>query len=152
MISIAIALVASAPSAAMPAPTPPPLVAPAPAHGAAALKAVGMSDAGIAVLRQQSAPDPDAKAAFTKRQAMRAKLAQAASANPFDLDAFASALREASLLEATARSRNEERIVTTLKALPAADRPIFAKAVFGNPAAPSPGAVPKPPVPPKPAN
>lgn len=142
MIGIAIALVAAAPAAAPAAPP-----SPMPPRGAAAMKALGMSDAGIAVLRAQSAPDPDAKAQLAKRQAMRAKLADAAAANPFDVDAFAALLRESSLMEATARSRNEERIVTTLKALPAADRPIFAKAVFGGPPAP-----PAPVSPPRPGN
>ncbi|WP_162527285.1 hypothetical protein [Sphingomonas solaris] len=149
MIASLIALVAStatpAPAAPPAAATPPARVAPsqATARGAAAMKALGMSDAGIAVLRKQSAPDPDARAMLAKRQALRAKLAEAAAATPFDVDAFAELLRESSTLEQSVRARSEERIVTTLKALPAADRPIFARAVFAAPAV-APAALPKP--------
>ncbi|WP_156679861.1 hypothetical protein [Sphingomonas profundi] len=145
MIATVLALVAAAPAVAQATPPTPP----GQPRGAAAMKALGMSDAGVAVLRRQSAPDPDAKALLAKRQAMRAKLAEAAAATPFDVDAFAALLRESSLMEASARSRSEERIVTTLKALPAADRPIFAKAVFG--AGGPPPAPPGPPPPPRPA-
>ncbi len=142
MIGIALLLVAAAPAVSAPTPPPPPTQA---ARGAAAMKALGMSDAGIAVLRKQSAPDPDARALFAKRQALRTQLAAAATASPFDVDAFAALLRDSSLLEGTMRSRSEERIVNTLKALPAADRQIFAKAVFSAPPPPPPGAAPPPP-------
>jgi hypothetical protein len=148
MIAIAVALAVAAPAVQLAQAPPLPAAAPAavpPARGAAAMKALGMSDAGIAVLRQQSVPDPDTRALAGKRAAMRGQLAAAAAANPFDIDAFAELLRQSSLLESTARARTEERIVTTLKALPAADRSIYAKAVFGGapPAAPAP-AVPRP--------
>lgn len=130
MIGFAIALVVAAP-AGVAAPAPPPLRPPGTQRGAAALRALGMSDAGIAVLRRQGAPEPGARTIMAERQATRTKLADAASATPFDVDAFVALLHESSLMETAARSRSEERIVTTLKALPAADRAIFAKAVFG---------------------
>ena len=149
MMTIAVALtVAAAPTqyaqAAPPAPAAP--AAPAPRSVAATMKALGMSDAGIAVLRAQSQPDPDARALAAKRLAMRGQIATAAAATPFDIDGFAGLLRDASLLEGTARSRIEERIITTLKALPAADRPIYAKAVLNipPPGPPPPPAAPAP--------
>lgn len=149
MIALALALsISTAPmQLAQAAPTPS-SAAPAsagPPRNAAALKALGMSDAGMNVLRQQSAPDPDARALAAKRAAMRGQLATAAAANPFDVDAFAALLREASSLESSARARVEERIIATLKALPAADRPIYVKAIFGSarpgtpPGSPPPG-------------
>ncbi|MET0269563.1 MAG: periplasmic heavy metal sensor [Sphingomonas sp.] len=136
---IALAAVAAAPPP--PVKPPPVIVAPPAARTATVLKALGMSDAGIAILRRQSAPDPDARALNARRQALRAKLGEAAAASPFDVNAFAALLRESATLEGAVRTRNEERIVTTLKALPAADRPIFAKAVF-------PPELPAPPAPP----
>jgi uncharacterized membrane protein len=148
MIGLALALAVGPVQLAQAAPPPasaptPPANAAAMQRGAAAMKALGMSDAGINVLRQQSAPDPDARALAAKRVAMRGQLAAAASASPFDVDGFAALLRESSLLESTARTRTEERIVNTLKALPAADRGIYAKAVFG-------GGPPPPATPPRP--
>lgn len=146
MIALTLAL-ATAPiqlAQATPPPSAPPAAnAAAMQRGAAAMKSLGMSDAGINVLRQQSAPDPDARALATKRMAMRGQLATTAAAAPFDVDGFAALLRESSLLESTARTRTEERIITTLKALPAADRSIYAKAVFG-------AGTPPPPAPPPP--
>lgn len=133
VVAAAAPLAPPPPARALPAATP---------RGAVALKALGMSDAGIAVLRQQGAPDPDSRALNAKRQTLRAKLAEAAGATPFDLDAFTTLLRESATLEASVRTRNEERIITTLKALPAADRPIFARAVFGPP--PATGSTPVP--------
>lgn len=147
MIGIALLLAAAAPAASVPAPPAPLSQA---ARGAAAMKALGMSDAGIAVLRKQSAPDPDARALFAKRQALRTQLTTAATASPLDVDALAALLRDSSLLEGTMRARSEERIINTLKALPAADRPIFAKAVFNAPPPPPPPAGATPPAPPRP--
>ncbi len=130
-------------AAAPPPPKAPPKAPPAAAlRGAAAMKALGMSDAGIAVLRTQSRPDPDARAMLAKRETLRGQIVQAAGANPFDGDAVAALLRESSALEGTLRGRNEDRIVATLKALPPADRPIYARAVFGPP---PPPAAPVPP-------
>ncbi len=138
-------LIALTVAAAAPLAPPPPKAPPAATpRGVAAMKALGMSDAGIAVLRRQGAPDPDARALNAKRQTLRAKLAETAGATPFDLEGFTALLRESSTLEASVRTRNEERIVATLKALPEADRPIFARAVFGPPPAPAAAPAPAP--------
>ena len=146
MIAIAVALAAAAPAAQLAQATPPPPPAPA----AARPRARRRGDEGARHVRRghrRAAPAERARSrcarACREAQAMRGQLAAAAAATPFDVDAFAELLRQSSLLESSARARSEERIVTTLKALPAADRSIFAKAVFG-------GAPPAPPAPPPP--
>lgn len=144
---LALVLQAAGPAAPVTPPAPPPRLAPAPPRGGAALKAMGMSDAGIKVLQTVGAPDPDTKAFADRHAALLAKLGAVADAQPFDPAAFVVAMKDENTAEIEARQRKIDVITRTLQALPPADRQIYVRAVIGHrdPLPPPPAAAPAPP-------
>ncbi len=108
------------------------------------MRTLGVSEAGIAVLRRMAAPDPDAPAFAARRQALRDRLRAVAVQQPLDIDGFAGLLKAEAGAEGEARARVADKIAATLRALPPEDRGIFARVVLAQRAAAGPKAVKRP--------
>lgn len=124
----------------------PPPPAPAPSPYLQQMRGLGMTDAGIAVLRRMSAPDPDGPAFAARRAALRDRLRAIAIQQPLDVEGFTGLLKAEAGAEGEARTRVADRIGATLRALPPEDRAIFARVVLAQ-RAPTAAKVVKPKVP-----
>jgi hypothetical protein len=103
-----------------------------PAAPAAAPRRIeGMSDAGNAVFaRAQAAPDPELAGLVRQQRLVRDQLNSASFAATVDVVRIEELLRKSEELQGRIRTRNNDRMLTVLRALPEGDRAPFLRGVL----------------------
>ncbi|MBO9379574.1 hypothetical protein GG804_22645 [Sphingomonas histidinilytica] len=114
-----VALFLAAPAAAMAAPTP---AKPAPAAAAAAAAAGGLSPEGRAIAARVLSPDPRLKEIQAEIMTIRQQKAQIIAGTTVDVETLEPLLRREEALMSELRTRQNDRLLALLRALPDADR------------------------------
>lgn len=99
----------------------------------------GVSQAGVAVLnKMRNMPDNGLKMIIGQLRDVSSQLALEIQRPVIDVDKIAALLKKREMLMAQSQTRQDDRLVAVIKALPAADRAPFLRAVSGPPAGAQP--------------
>lgn len=104
--------------------------APGPAANTPAASIPGVSAAGNAVVTKlQRQDDPQLRDTIGKLRALVPQLSQVAQAPTIDVDKFGALMKQQDVLVNQLKTRQTDRILQVLRALPAADRKPFLMAI-----------------------
>jgi uncharacterized membrane protein len=140
--TLMVALPVVAQAAPSPAPKPAAAAVPAPTQLPAGSRRVTLSAEGRAIASKVlGTPDPRATEIQTEMATIRQQKLQIVSAPTIDVDKLEPVLRKEETLQSEFRTRQNDRLLALLRALPAQDRSALVQTLV-NPAKPANGAAP----------